>query len=257
MNDPHVVALFYEIDHHPSVNYSEAEPLNKETDRFHIRMEDKLVRVELKEHYASEDAALTAVKPYLRSWELDEALTKGPGRFKLRFDRSEIIDRRPTPGVVYAATRIRAGVPSLQVNAVVYARYPTPPSGVTLAADHPDVLTMFNRYEGYLSGSEPLPGMVYFCLTVLEGLCGGDRSKAVKGYRIGKRVLNRIGTLTDKGGPEGARKHRGIDKELTPEEIRFLKEAVRAIIHRVAEVAQDPDGCFPKITLDHLSRPHG
>ena len=193
----------------------------------------------------------------MRSWELSEALNKRPGAFRLIFDRSEIIDRNPTPGKIALTGTFHLGALSAQATLRVRTSYPTPPAGVVLDAEDPEVVTMFNRYEGYLRDREPLPSMAYFCLTVLEGLCGGDRSKAAKEYRIGKRVLNRVGKLTDKGGPGGARKHRGIAKELTLDETRFLKEAVKAIIYRVAEVAQDPDRCFQEITLEQLPKPHG
>lgn len=55
------------------------------------------------------------------------------------------------------------------------------------------------------------------------------------------------------GGPETARKAKGIDSELTSQESRFLEEAVKAMIRRVAEVAANPRGSFNTITKDDLS----
>ena len=46
MNDPHVVALFYEIEHDIAVDYSDANPIDHEEPGFRLRMEDKRARVE-------------------------------------------------------------------------------------------------------------------------------------------------------------------------------------------------------------------
>ena len=99
-----------------------------------------------------------------------------------------------------------------------------PPSGVTLNADDPDVLTMFHRYQGYLENREPLPAMAYFCLSMLERyLCAG-RKKAATKYAIDFEVLREVGNLAaNKGGPETARKAQRawIGSPLTSEETRF------------------------------------
>ena len=264
MNDPHVVALIYEIEHDSSVDYSESKSINCEADRFLIRIEDNRVRVEVREHHPTEEAALEVVKPYIRSWVLDEALNRRPGVFKLRFDRSEIVDRRPTPGVHAVAAHPVSFHVTVRVPTVVVKRpYPTPPDGARLDADNPDVMSMFNRYEGYLNGREPLPGMAYFCLTVFEGLFHGDRTKSARSYGIGKKVLDTFGRLAStKGGPterpterrKADREEDGIQVELTQEEKRFLEEAVKALIRRVAEVAHDPHRALEQITMKDLPR---
>ena len=97
MNDPHVVALLYSIEHDSTVKYDEALPIEHEEDTFRIKISDKQVRIELREHYATADATLTAVGPYIRSWELGAALDERPGQFRLKFQRSEIIDRNQPP----------------------------------------------------------------------------------------------------------------------------------------------------------------
>ena len=253
MNDPHVVALIYEIEHDSSVDYSEAEPVDHEEDRFRILIKDKSTRAEMKEHHATESAALEVVEPYLRSWEMDAALRSHPDEFRLKFDRSEIVDRNPTPGVVELAATIRAGEPIVCGTLTVGKPYPKPPSGVTLNSNDREVVTLFNRFERYLNRREPLPSMAYFCLTVLEGVCNANRTEAAKRYGIGKSVLASFGKLaSQKGGPDAARKAVGIEEELTQEENRFLEAAVKAIIRRVAEVAHDPHRPLKKITREEL-----
>lgn len=259
MNDPHVVALLYRIEHDNSVDYSEAKRIEYEEGLFCVTVEDNGVRFELKDHYATENAARDMVESYVLCWELEAALREQPGQFKLRYNRAEIIDRNPPPPetgeVRISALPIKGTVSISRPSATVTTPkpYPSPPSGVTLDPHDPDALTMLNRYKGYLEDKEPMAGMAYFCLTMLEGhLCSG-RLAAAKTYGIDKNVLGMIGNLTaNRGGRGTARKASGIGSDLTGEEARFLDEAVKAIILRVAQVAYDPQKCCPKITLSDL-----
>ena len=118
---------------------------------------------------------------------------------------------------------------------------------------------MYCRLSGYYEGHEPLPSMAYFCLTVLELPCPGSRSarRTATGahYHIDVSVLNEIGKLSStKGGAGSARKAGAAGTELSQQESRFLEAAVKKLIHRAAEVAQDPGGAFPTITLASLAR---
>ncbi len=249
MNDPHVVALIYGIEHGASVDYEEAEPFVREESAFRLEVKDKKARFELKDHYAEESAARESIKEYIRVWEFDACLNNGPDSFKLRFDESEIEDRNPTPGKVSIRASFRAGVPTFSVSVTCRVRkYPSPPSGLAI---NPDVQTMYDRYMNYLQGREPLSGLVFFCLTVLENLAGGRKAAARK-YQIAKGVLREIGYLcSEKGGPE-ARKAEGVTKELTQEERRFLDQAIKKIIRRVAERTCSPTAELDKISLSDL-----
>ena len=252
MNDPHVVALLYSVEHGASVDYSKTQPLDCDHERFRISVKDKQVRLELKEHYATEDVARKAVERYIRAWELEAGLYGQPGRFNLRFLRAKIVDRNPTPGVITAIPEpVRWGMTLSQATGKLAPKhYPSPPSRL-INPDNSDVLTMYHRYEGYVENREPLVSMAYFCLTMLYRFEGETRRGAAKKYRIDYEILNRIGHLTAKGG-QFARKGVGIDKELTGPERRFLEEAVKAIILRAAEVAYNAKQCLPKITLADL-----
>ena len=50
MNDPHVVALIYRVEHGNSVDYREAEPLTREEPAFRVDVKDNQARFELKAH---------------------------------------------------------------------------------------------------------------------------------------------------------------------------------------------------------------
>ena len=261
MNDPHVVALIYSIEHGDGIDYSRAAPFDHEEDGFRIKVDDQEVRLELRYHYATEAAARQAVDRYIRSWELDAGLRGRPGQFTLRFARAEIEDRAPpppTPGVVTASVSIDLGTLSMRVSPSVLApHYPPPPSGVTVNPDDPDALTMYDRLRRHHEGKEPLPAMAYFCLTVLErGFDGNSRKTAAAKYGIEFAVLKRIGELcAEKGGPEAARKASGVEEGLTAQESRFLEKAVKAIIRRRAECASGNDEQRPRITLRELCGP--
>lgn len=261
MNDPHVVALIYSIEHGDGIDYSRAAPFDNEQDEFRIRVENQQVRLELKDHYATEAAARQAVDRYIRRWEFTAGLSGRPGQFVLTFVYAEIEDRDPpppTPGVVSLSATFRAGVPSMRASLTVSPpNYPPPPSGVTLDPDDPDVSTMYDRLDGYYQRKEPLSAMAYFCLTVLErGLEGNSRKSAAAKYGIELAVLKRIGELcAKKGGPQAARKAMGASSDLTMEEARFLEKAVKAIIRRRAECAGGDDTQRPRITLRDLCGP--
>ena len=254
MNDPHVVALNYRIEHASWVDWSTAEPLELHEDAFSVRVEDMRVRFLMKEHHATEDDACTAVEDYLRAWEFDAALRHDPGAFKLRFVRSEIEDRNPAPGTVHALASPITATAELGVarGTVLPPSYPAPPS--TGLRSDPDVERMFNRYAKYRDRREPLTSMTYFCLNVLEESTG-DRPKAAKRYGISKCVLDQLGNLSSIRGGSDARKAAGVHHDLTGQESQFLEAAVKAIIRRAAEYAYDPNASLRPITMRDLQAP--
>ena len=263
MNDPHVVELIYIVDHDASVDYSHALPVDHDGEAFRIRIEDKRVSFQLKEHYPTEKSACKAVERYVRQWEWDIELNDGKGQFKLTFEAAKIIDRNPLPpppprqNVVHASATITAGAPSmsakLRLTGPKPMTYPEPPAELTLDPDDPDVLTMYHRFAGYRLNREPLTGMAYFCLSMLEGYVSQDRNAAARKYGINKDVLSKIGDLTaNRGGRAGARKATGVVMDLTGQETRFLEEAVKKMIRRTAEVALGPDQRLPQIKLSDL-----
>lgn len=254
MNDPHVVALHYEVEHTSSIDYSSAEPLELHFDAFDVRVEDSHVRFAMKHHFATKQDARAAVDDYIGGWELNAALVRGPNAFKLRYSRSEIEDRKPTPGVINAhAEPVRLNF-SASAQATVSPRtYPKPPS-MSLKRS-PDVESMFHRYVGFREGREPLTTMAYFCLTVLEastGECRGRRAAAAQRYCISEAVLKQLGELSSTKGGVGARKAEGVQQNLNQQEKMFLEAAVTTIIRRAAEVAHYPETSLKPITMFDL-----
>ena len=253
MNDPRVVALHYRIEHESSVNYSKAEPVDHEEEGFRVRIEEGRACFVMKDDHPTVDSVLKVVNPYISSWELDAALTSKPNEFKLKFVRAEIKDQKPTPG----DHRISADPVFFEfITSVatvnVRRQYPKPPVGLSLKRNN-DVVIMLDRYEQLCNDRKKLADVAYFCLTMLEKLAGG-RANATKKFGIERKVLNEVGELTDKkGGRAMARKAKGINQELTPGETKFLGNAVKVFIRRVAEEAQSPGGPFRKITIKDFS----
>ena len=252
MNDPHVVALNYRIEHHSSVDYDEANPLDRSEEAFEIHVERSNVRFAMKRHYAATSEALGAVEDYIHAWEHLAALQYGPNEFKLIFDGAEIEDRDPAPGVVYAnlkplRVKVSLGEPTIHVSR---GDYPRPPSRRMEFGR--DVTLMFDRYVRYRARREYLTGMANFCLTVLENSVQsnqGRRKAAAKHYDIEYKVLHEVGRLCFHKGGADARKAQGVDQELSGQERQFLEEVVKAIIRRAAEVAAEPNGSRDTLVL--------
>ena len=245
MNDPQVVALFYTIENGPSVDYREAKPRDYEEKEFSIHVEDKKVRFTMRVHYATQEEAQEAVRGYIEQWEFAVGLERGPNTFRLKFDRAEIKDGKPS-------VRISSPAPEIRIRGTSPVQYPDPPSALDIT---PDVQSMFDRFMGYRSGREPLPSMAYFCLTVLEqstGARGQRRRAAAKQYGIDFAVLDKIGSLSSGAGGQQARKASGVGRELTSAETYFLKRAMAALIHRAAEVAHDSNKSHDEIKLSDL-----
>ena len=272
MNDPHVVALFYKFDHGNSVNYDKAEPLVVEEKAFRLKVKDKKASFYLKYHYATEAEARKAIDEYIRNWEFDGCLQGGPDCIRLEFESADIKDRDPppppppTPGIKnIGATLVRSGGTVSTAVSKGVTSYPSPPTDVNVT---PDVQTMYDRYMGHRREHEPITGMAYFCLSILEWMGEKEikheekrqtkidvRDAAAKYFQVSRRVLDRIGELSStKGGPLGARKKEGIDQDLTAKERRFLREAVKKMILRAAEKAKAPEKELMQITLADLPR---
>ena len=61
MNDPHVEALIYLIEHDSTVSYEDAKPIEIDRQDFCLKVEDGRARFEFKEHYATAGEARAAL----------------------------------------------------------------------------------------------------------------------------------------------------------------------------------------------------
>ena len=232
MNDPHVQALVYKIEHADSVDYGASDPVEQDTVDFKVRTEDDHVRFELKKHYSSADFAREVVNRYVKVWELDALLRDPSQEFVLRYCHSEMVDRCPVPGRKVAAAHPVKWHFSLPQPTVTHGKpFPQPPLELTLDPCDREVVYMEARLKQYYRHSTHLPDLANLCLTtVMEPFRKKYPSqKLIKGagyYGISKNVLKRMSNLAaNKGGANEARKAQGTGegKEFSTEERRFLE----------------------------------
>ena len=248
MNDPHVEALIYVVEHDKSSDYSLANAVEAEHTTFRLILKDSEVRFELKEHYSNWQEAQQAIQPFIQQWELRASLESGPGTFALRFKHPEVIDRNPTPGVISVSARpVSVNFTASSPAILVSRQYPRPPSERRMDIGNPDVQTMLNRYLGYRQGREPLPSMAYFCYEVFTKRFSKGPNHATEKHKIGHNLIEKVRTLASNKGGELARHEHAISCPLTQNDVRFLERAVAAMIVRAAMVAADPDQPMDKI----------
>lgn len=251
MNDPHIEALHYSVRHAEDVDYDNASPLSHDTPGFTVRIENDRAEITMKSHHATDDAARAEVDPFLRAWELTAALEFRPGDFEFAYDHATIIDRNPTPGILFAAFGDFTAAADV-VKAHVKRSYPDPPP-VGIERDAA-VELMFNAYSLYRKKRMKLGEAANFCLTVLEDYSGASRGKrraAAGRYAVAKPILDKLGTLADEKGGDEARKARGVSKPFTPAEQQWLEVTMKRLILRAGEVA-GPSASLPQITMADL-----
>ena len=100
MNDPHVEAIHYIIDHDDSVDYRDAAPLAFEDDLFRVKAEKLEVVFEPKNHYATAAEARIAVEGLVRRGSSKRPSAYGPANSVLymRTPISSIATLRPAAG---------------------------------------------------------------------------------------------------------------------------------------------------------------
>ena len=219
-----------------------------------LQLHDDMLTVQMCKHFSSIKSAREEVEEDLRAWELDVALRLGPGELHFVFEDAVVIDRDPLPSgepkVIHASG---GAVVALRGSAVTVhvgrGKYSEPPTRYRAT---PDVETLWQRFEGYRKGLEPLLSMAYFCLTLIEARAGG-RQQAANRFSIDEQVLRKLGEITSiRGDGTSARKlnQQSTLAPITPAEIAWTEAAVKAIIRRVAEL--DPSNRLPQLTMSDL-----
>ena len=67
MRDPHVVALHYRLETGPQLAFNSPPPVKRERDSFSVCLANNQLRVVMKDHFATAQAARLEAEPYLRS----------------------------------------------------------------------------------------------------------------------------------------------------------------------------------------------
>ncbi len=267
MRKPHVSVLIYHLEMDETVAFHDPPPLEQETDAFHMRLADGVLRFEMKEHHASEQSARNRVWPHIRSWELWNALDLGRRALWFTFEKSEIVDLDPPPPLPPGVIEIKRAIEINTAEMVTVGfegtarltdrrpQYPELPAGFVAS---PDVEMMWIRYELYRAGSDRITTMANMCLTVLqasaETWAAGrtNREKAANKYGISESVLKTLGKLASEVGDVQTARKVPKDRKFRPHapaEIAWVEAVVRRLILRVGEWAFDPDARLPKLTM--------
>ncbi len=251
MNDPHVEALIYVIEHDSTVSYEDAKPIEIDRPDFCLKVEDGRARFELKEHYATAGEARDALQPFVDQWAFEETLRTGPGQFALRFDHSEIEDRHPTPGVIaVSAHPVRFNVTVSTPTVTLFGHYPLPPSDAAMDIHNHRVQRMFDQYIAYRNGRD-LAIVAYICYEEFEQFRHELKGDADR-LQIGNNVLKKVRKIANTKGGQQGRHAIAIGHPLTQYEVRLLEKAVVAMIVRAAKVAADPNQPMEFIDLGNL-----
>lgn len=140
---PAVISLRYRLVLSENVSFANtAAPVEDVTDAFSMRLEDGVVTFEMRENHATEESARRSVERYLRSSEIDRALSAGRREIRFEFEGAEVIDRDPpkpgepgAPQVVEVEGIASAGAFATAAVVVTRGSYPTPPTDLILDAD--------------------------------------------------------------------------------------------------------------------------
>jgi hypothetical protein len=255
VSDPHVEALRYKlVVLRDGVTYREGlPPVERDLDGFSIRLSHDVLTVTMHDHYATRFDAMKAVEPYLHAWRADATLAaSGPPEFDFEYQDVTVIDRDPPDGSPGSVDQTGAGAIAVAVAlsgkvAIEHGSYPEPPDHFALDEN---TETLWNRWQAYVEGSEPLQGMAHACLTMLEMYAG--RLGASAWFNVSGKVLGTLGRLsTEPGDPLTVRKMTPKMRPLEPQERAWLEAAVKALVRRAGEIATGVEG-LPEITMANL-----
>jgi hypothetical protein len=245
MRDSHVESLRYRLKTSATTTYKNPPVVEVSCDEFKCYLNDGVLTCYMQEHYTTIEEARRVVENFIRSWEIKAALELGREEMKFDFEYSHVIDRNPPPPGssefvhVSASGVVKFTGSAISILYITRSKYPDPPTIFTIT---PDVETLWQRYNNYLDGKEPLPSMAYFCLTLIENKAGGKkkRKSAAKLFLIDKQILEKLGELTaNKGNTETARKvpKEGSITALNEKEKKWIEAVVKIFIQRMGELA--------------------
>ncbi|WP_133248123.1 hypothetical protein [Comamonas sp. JNW] len=234
MNDPHVVAVHYELKFEADVQYK--PPLVLEIfqgSEFDIEVEGSKVRMLPKIHFADRQSARTAADRLARNWEVLISLEVGTIGARLVYEWTEIVDRNPTTGVIELHSEMEISLSAFGTASVIrpFNKYPTAPDSTFNLS--PDTEFIWLRYKFYKEGREPLLSMAYFVLSAINARAGNQK-QAAKDLNIQEEFLKKIGELSSgRGDSLSARKMTKFTVPLEPDERVWLEKAVEKLIIQV------------------------
>jgi len=234
MRDPHVTALYYQASSAGIVEYRNPAPMSFENRFGHFDLTKDSLIFRPQEHFASEQETITAIEPFLKSWEIESDLTSNIGTIRFVFQKSEVIDRDPpkpgesVKGELRGSSKIILGLKAEAT--LVRSKFPNPPVNFEIS---PSIEMAYRRWLGFKNENEPLQSMAYFVLTILLDSAGGLKP-AARTYNIEQAVLRKLSEISStKGDSNTARKASAVSDELTNKERQWVEESVKKVIYQM------------------------
>lgn len=257
MNDPHVEKLYYRFSSEdPTDMYDKAIPMVAKYESFDIEMKEGVLTAIPHAHYPDIESAKIAFETLIRSWEAVAFLSPGRYRIHFRFDRADVIDRNPTPGVISIHVNSAISLSSA-MNVTVsrsMSKYPEPDMKF-VASDLTEELIY--RLKQYKDGRETLPQVAYYVLERLEHHFVKDGEKNVRDklgqiLRVDKAILKQIGNFSNKTDSRIGRHASNQDALISGKELAWLEEAVFQLVKRAGEIGNVKLTDLPQIEMKDL-----
>jgi hypothetical protein len=196
--------------------------------------------VELRDRRAARDD----LEEHLRAWEQKAFLFLQRHQIRFEFERAEVEDADPEPGVINVfpdtiALGLRAFAPTvIRGNST----YPEPPEGYARSPVTDRLVTRLKRLRDQRA---ELPAVSYCVLDTLEHEFGGEgprrRERAAVALGIDPRVLRKLGELSATPDPDIGRKAGTDPRALTAAERGWLDAALMVLVRRIGERAANHD----------------
>lgn len=165
MNDPHVQRLFYELRCPSDVVFEQPPPLDHESFDARFNLDRGTLMVEPTRHFAEVSEARAVIEPFLRTWEIHDALVHGRQNLHFEYLSAHVVDRA-SPAHAAGAT----GLASLTLTATatvtsIRRAYPNPPTGFVVT---PLVEALYHAHQSALRDKRVAVAAGYFALTAVK-----------------------------------------------------------------------------------------
>jgi hypothetical protein len=240
MSNPHVEILIYAFesldDRH---DFSRAAPWTGDMGDFECRLVGAQLEARPRSHYPSIEKAREALEPHLVAWELWSELKDGIRiRFKARSAR--LVDTASGAVAVEVETASAVAVAGDATVRLGHGFYP-PPSPKALATS-PLVEELLEWVRELRERRQRLLVIAYLFLSRLEfeylSYPGRHKRDKVAGaLNVSRRVLDRLGELTEKSDPAERRKVKGPPDPLSEDERQWILAVLPRLVQQVAAVA--------------------
>lgn len=236
MEHPHVAHLSYSVasERRNQRVADKAPPIEGRIGAFRYRLHESRLELWPEEHFPSEEAARAYIEPLLRGWELHVELTEG-WRLRFRPLGASIVDLAPESGGAGTVSDSLEVLWSVEAATATRSDYPPPPSENVRESDNLHALRM--RWRAAVDEHEPVLATSYWILTNIISTYGnGDRKAAARRLRVTKRVLEKLGELSERQHAVHGRKVKSAATPLSDDELGWIMSTVPFLIYRAAQV---------------------